>query len=184
MSIDTHTLIWLFPIAFMFHDFEELILFEPWLRKNAGEIRDRIKNRVPAFLEKQIEAVLVKSTIEFAIPISLIFGLTSLSSYLAVEYKEYGFFLLASGAFFLHGFLHLGQAIALQRYVPAVISSALIVIPYGLVLYWRLLKEGIIDISGLLVCFLVAMALVIPFILAMHKVGDYLYKKALSLLIN
>ncbi len=37
-----HTLIWLFPIAFMFHDFEEIILGEPWLRKNAGEIKHRV----------------------------------------------------------------------------------------------------------------------------------------------
>ena len=100
MSFDTHALIWLFPIAFMFHDFEEFLLFEPWLRKNADEIRDRIKNRIPAFLAKQIDAVLVKSTIEFVLPISLIFGLTFISSFLAVEYETYGFFLLASGAFF------------------------------------------------------------------------------------
>ncbi len=43
MSLDTQTLIWLFPIAFIFHDFEELILGEPWLRKNAGDIKERIK---------------------------------------------------------------------------------------------------------------------------------------------
>jgi heme/copper-type cytochrome/quinol oxidase subunit 4 len=184
MSIDTHTLIWLFPIAFMFHDFEEIILFEPWLRKNAGEIEVRIKNRVPAFLVKQIGAILDKSATEFAFPVSLIFGLTFISSFLAVEYEEYGFFLLASGAFFLHGFMHLGQAIALRRYVPAIISSVLIVIPYGLVLYWRLIKEGMVDMSGLLIYFLLAVALTIPFILVMHKVGDYLYKKTVRLLID
>ncbi len=181
MSIATHTLIWLFPIAFMFHDFEELILFEPWLRKNAGEIKDRIKNRVPAFLEKQIEAVLVKSTIEFAVPISLIFGLTCISSFLAVEYHDYGFLLLASGAFFLHGFMHLGQAIVLRRYVPAAISSVLIVIPYGLVLYGRLIKEGMVTTSELLIYLPVAIILTIPFILVMHKVGDYLYQKTVRL---
>ena len=184
MSFDTHTLIWLFPIAFMFHDFEELLLFEPWLRKNTDEIRDRIKNRIPAFLAKQIDAVLVKSTIEFVLPISLIFGLTFISSFLAVEYEAYGFFLLASGAFFLHGFMHLGQAIILRKYVPAVISSVLIVIPYGLVLYWRLIEERIVNTPGLLTYFLFAVVLVIPFILIMHKVGEYLYRKTIRLLID
>jgi len=168
----------------MFHDFEELMLFEPWLRKNAGVIRDRIKNRVPAFLARPIEAVLVKSTIEFAVPISLIFGLASLSSYLAVEYEAYGFFLLASGSFFLHGFMHLGQAIVLRRYVPAVISSLLIVIPYGLVLYWRLVTEGIVHTPGLLIYFPLAVVLIVPFILVMHQVGEYLYKKTVRLLID
>jgi hypothetical protein len=167
----------------MFHDFEEIILGEPWLRKNAGEIKDRIK-RVPAFLAKQIGAVLDKSATELAFPISLIFCLTFISSYLAVEYEEYGFFLLSSGAFFLHGFMHLGQAIALRRYVPAVIGSVLFAIPYGLVLYWRLIKEGMVDMSGLLIYFLLAVALTIPFILVMHKVGDYVYKKTVRLLID
>jgi hypothetical protein len=184
MSISTHTLIWLFPIAFMFHDFEEIILGEPWLRKNAGEILGRIQNRVPAFLAKQIGAVLNKSTTELALPISLIFGMTFISSFLAVQYGWYGFFLLASGAFFLHGFMHLGQALILRRYVPAVITSGLVAIPYGLVLYKRLIAEGIATIPALLVNFICAAALVVPFILVMHLVGSYLYKKVLELLVG
>jgi hypothetical protein len=47
---------------------------EPWLRKNAGEIKDLIKNRVPAFLAKQMGAILDKSATELAFPISLIFS--------------------------------------------------------------------------------------------------------------
>ena len=184
MSIETDSLIWLFPIMFMLHDFEELLLFEPWLKKNADEIRARIKDRFPAFLVKQIDAVLIKSTIELVLPISLIFGMTFVSSFLAVEYNAYGFFLLASGAFFLHGFMHVGQAIVLRRYIPAVFSSVLIVIPYGLVLYQRLTEEGIVDMQGLLIYFLCAVTLVIPFILIMHKAGDYLYRKTVRLLID
>jgi len=60
----------------------------------------------------------------------------------------------------------------------------LIVIPYGLVLYGRLIKEGIVNMSGLLIYFLIAMALTVPFMLAMHNVGDFLYKKTIKLLIG
>jgi hypothetical protein len=184
MSIDTPTLIWLFPIAFMLHDFEELILFEPWLKKNAAEIEGRIKPRVPAFLAKQLSAVLTKSTVEFATPIGLIFALTSVASFLAVVYGQYGFFLLASGSFFLHGFMHLAQAVMLRRYVPAVITSLLIVIPYGLILFQRLLDERLIDGSSLLVNFGLAVALTVPFILVMHAVGDFVYRKIVRNLID
>ncbi len=184
MSIDMHTLIWLFPIAFMFHDFEEIILGGPWLRKYAGEIEARIKNRVPVFLAEQIGAVLDKSATELAFPVGLIFSLTFISSFVAVVYEQYGFFLLASGSFFLHGFMHLGQAIALRKYIPAVISSGLIVIPYGLALYWRLIKDGIVDLPGLLTYYLLAVVLTIPFILVMHKVGDYLYRLTVRFLIG
>jgi hypothetical protein len=180
MSIDTHTLIWLFPIAFMFHDFEEILFWELWLSKNGAEVR----NRVPAFLTGQVDAIVGKSTAQFAFPVLLIFSLTVLSSFLAVEYESYGFFLMASGAFFLHGFMHIGQAIALRRYVPAAITSALIAIPYGLILYGRLIHERIVSVPGLLVYFLLSIVLIVPLILIMHKVGDVLYKKAVELLMG
>jgi hypothetical protein len=179
MSIDIRTLIWLFPIAFMFHDFEEIIFWEAWLDKYG----DEVKRRIPAFLAKQVSPIVEKSTAQASLPIGLIFSLTVLSSFLAVQYEKYGFFLVASGAFFLHGFMHLGQAIALRKYVPAVITSALIVIPYGLILYWRLINEGTVAMSGLLIYFLFAVVLTIPFILVMHKVGDHLYEKIVRLLI-
>ena len=184
MSIETTTLIWLFPIVFMFHDFEEIILGEKWLRKNGRDILDRIKPRIPAFLSKVIRAVMEKSTAELAFTVSLIFCLTFISAYLAAVYKLYAFFLLASGSFFLHGFMHIGQAIGLRRYVPAVISSALIVIPYGLILFGRLIEAGIVDRRELVVYFLFAIVLTIPLILVMHRVGDYLYKRMTDLLIQ
>lgn len=168
----------------MFHDFEELILGEPWLRKNAEDIRSRLKGRVPDFVARQIGAVLEKTATELAFPICLIFGLSFISSFLAVEYGQHGFFLLASGSFFLHGFMHVGQAILLRRYIPAVVSSVMIVIPYGAVLFWRLLEEGLLDVSGMLIYFGAAVVLTIPFILVMHVVGGYLYKKTVGLLIR
>lgn len=184
MPVAIHTLIWLFPLAFMCHDFEELILGEPWLRKNAAALQERIRTSVPAWAAKQIGAVLAKSAAELALPISLIFGLTCLAAGLALAVQAYGFFLLASSAFSLHGFMHLGQAILLRRYVPAVLTSGLIVIPYGLVLDWSLLRAGLVDLPGLLIYALLAVVLTIPFILVMHKVGDTLYRVAVRLLIN
>jgi len=180
MSIDTRTLIWLFPVAFMLHDFEEIILSEAWLQKNAGELKGILQNRLPAFLAKRMCAVLDKSAAEFALPISLIFGLTALSSFLAVEYGQYGFFLAASGLFFVHGFAHVAQAVAFRRYIPAVVTSVLVAIPYGLILYWRLITAGVIDIAGLLGYFLLGGALAAPFILTMHAIGEYLYKKMVA----
>ena len=184
MPIDTLTLIWLFPAAFMLHDFEEIIFSEAWQRKNAEEIKRRIRKSVPAFLAEQMCAALDKPTAELALPISLIFLMTILSTYLAAVYGKMDFFLLASGLFFLHGFMHLGQAILLRRYIPAVITSVVIAIPYGLVLFSRLIGEGIVDISRLLIYLPIVLVLGIPFILVMHVVGDYLYKKISVILVD
>ena len=180
MSIDTHTLVWLFPVAFMFHDFEEITFWELWLNKHG----DEVTRRVPAFLAKQVGVIAGKSTAQCSLSVCLIFSLTVLSSFLATEYDNYSFFLLTSGVFFAHGFMHLGQAIVLRRYVPAVITSALIVIPYGLVLYWRLIGEKIVGLPELFIYFLLGAVLMVPFILVMHKAGDYLYTKAVRLLIH
>lgn len=180
MSIDMRTLIWLFPVAFMLHDFEELMLWEPWLAKHG----DEVKRRVPAFLAKPVSVIVEKTTTQVSLPICLIFGLTALAAFLAAEYQAYGPFLVASGLFFIHGFMHLGQAVALRRYVPAVITSALITIPYGLVLYGRLMGAGIVTLAGLLVYSLLGAVLMVPFILVMHVVGDYLYARAVRLLIR
>jgi hypothetical protein len=180
MSTDIHTLIWLFPVAFMFHDFEEIIFWELWLDKHG----DEVKRRLPAFLAKRVDTIVGKSTAQAAFPISLIFSLTVLSAFLATEYQTYGPFLLASGVFFLHGFMHVGQAVAMRRYIPAVITSVGIVIPYGLVLYSRLISAEIVGWTGLLINFLLGVVLTVPFILVMHAVGDYVYTRAVRLLIR
>jgi hypothetical protein len=175
--VTTTTLVWLFPIVFMFHDFEELILFEPWLKRNAPEIRSRLSGRLPAFITKQIDAVLVKTTAEFALPVYLIFLLTAVSSFLAVEYHYYGLFLLASTVFCLHGLMHLGQALLLRRYIPAVVTSALIILPYGAVLFPRLLSAGIVTWPELLLYALAGGVALIPFILGMHWLGSRIAKR-------
>jgi hypothetical protein len=184
MSFDLSRLIWWFPIAFIMHDFEELILFEPWLKKNANVIVNRVENKVPTFLEKQLKVILGKTTTQFAFPIFLIFILTCVSSLLAAEFVSYPFFLLSSSLFFLHGFMHVGQAILLHRYIPALITSVLVVIPYGTVLFWKLAITGIVSVPELLIYFLVAIVLAAPFIIGMHLVGEYVYKIVANVLIS
>jgi hypothetical protein len=177
MLLNASTWIWLFPLAFILHDLEELILFEPWLAKNAGSLRAGLQDRLPAFLQKQLNAILQKTTRQFAVPISLIFLLTCAATILAAVFGKYSFFLLASSLFFLHGFMHIGQAVLLRRYVPALISSALIVLPYGAVLFWRLLAARIVDLPILLIYFLIGSVLAVPFILGMHLAGEILDQK-------
>ncbi len=80
--------------------------------------------------------------------------------------------------------MHVGQVVILRRYVPAVISSVLFVIPYGFVLFRRLIQEGTVDISALFFYFVIAIPLTIPFILIMHFLGDFLYRKTVKLLVG
>jgi hypothetical protein len=184
MAVDIYKLIWWFPIAFILHDFEELILFEPWLKKNAGLIRERIRNKIPTFIEKRLDTIFDKTTTQFALPIFLIFLLTCISSLLAAEYGKYTLFFMASSLFFLHGFMHIGQAILLRRYVPALITSVVVVIPYGLVLFQNLIASGMVTIPQLLLLSLISIVIMIPFILAMHVVGENIYTRIVDWLVG
>jgi hypothetical protein len=179
MSISTHTLIWLFPIAFIFHDFEELLFLPPWLKKNAPDIRDRI----PVWLVRHLDSMSQRSNGAFATAVCFPFILAALSSFLAVEHQSYGFFLLAGAMFFVHGFGHLFQTLLLRRYVPGVFTSLLFVIPYGLFLFARLLGEGIVGWTGLLVYCVAGAVLFLPFIVAVLKLGEIVYARAAKLLL-
>ena len=184
MPVDTTTLIWLFPIAFMVHDFEELILSDAWLGKNASQMKVLIRARFPAAAAGRMCAVMDKSAAELAVPVSLIFLTTCVATFGAAVYRQYGFFVLASELFFLHAFMHIGQAIALRRYVPAVLTSILIIVPYGLILFPHLIAERIVDAPTLLIDEGISVVVAMPFILVMHEIGSFLYRRLTGLLIR
>ena len=176
MAINMLLLIWLFPLAFLLHDLEELLFFEPWLKKNAGAVLERVRGRLPAFVERQLETVLHKSTAQFAFPIALNFLLTCLAAFLAARYGQYTFFLIAGSLFFMHGFMHIGQAILMRKYIPALVTSIIIVLPYGILLFLNLLASRVTTRSGLLIYCVIAVIIAVPFILIMHAIGESLYK--------
>ncbi|WP_025698241.1 HXXEE domain-containing protein, partial [Paenibacillus forsythiae] len=46
------SLLWLFPVLFMFHDFEEILTVEAW----AEEHRDKVLSAMPPFARKALTA--------------------------------------------------------------------------------------------------------------------------------
>ena len=180
MAIDMQSLLWLFPISFMIHDFEEIVFWESWMAKNGPELT----RRAPAFLTNLANDFVRKSTAQISVTVFLIFCLTTVSALLATAAEHWPLFLILMSMFFLHGFGHIGQAILLRRYVPGLITSVLVVIPYGTWATRRVLSAGIVDLSGLLVYLVVAVVLTPPFILLMHMIGSYLYPRVLRSLIR
>lgn len=178
MHLTTQTILWLFPVAFMVHDFEEIVFWEVWLKRH----REDVLRRLPAFLSKRASRIMNKTTAESALPIGLIFLLCVISVLLAVETGRYHAFLLASSLFFVHGFMHLGQSLLLRRYVPAVITSAAVVIPYGVLLYERLIDEGIVTLGGLGLYSLGGAVILLPFLLVLHQVGEFVFQRAVRCL--
>ena len=112
--------LWMFPLLFIFHDMEEIIGLAPWIRLN----ETLLTQKVPAILKihKGIttEGFALAVFEEFILVLSITL-LAYFTQSRALELVWLGGFV----AFALHLLLHIGQAIFLGKYIPALITSVL-----------------------------------------------------------
>lgn len=113
------TLMWLLPIVFMFHDFEEIIMFKPWLRANGATLEQRFPNWASRALAGQDKI----STSAFALAVAEEFLILSALTMLAVELELYSFWAGMMLGFFVHLSVHAGQFVVYRGYVPVILTS-------------------------------------------------------------
>ena len=112
--------VWLLPLLFVFHDFEEIIGMRAWTARNAD-----ICQRFPRF------AFIFKSTTAtegFALAVAEEFVLLLIICELTFTGIR-AFNLLWLGtfiAFALHLVVHIGQAVVIRKYIPALATSVLV----------------------------------------------------------
>jgi hypothetical protein len=121
----TETVMWLFPVIFMIHDFEEVIMFKPWVTKNAGFI----KKRFPRLAARMLPHMEDLSTSSFALGVAGMFLMVSAVTLISVELDLYCLWAAAVIGYFIHLIVHVGQFLVVRRYVPVVITS-IITAPY------------------------------------------------------
>ncbi len=117
MKIETW--MWLLPVVFMLHDFEEIIFTFGWLRRNAAELQTRL----PARLGRVIEGQKNLSPAAFSLAVAEEFVVLSGLTLLAVERGWYDFWAGMLIAFGLHLLVHLGQWAVLRRFMPMILTS-------------------------------------------------------------
>ena len=123
--MDIKFLVALLPIIFMLRDFEEIIMFKPWLMKNRAEVR----RRFPA-----VDRVLTKShdhlsTSAFAVAVLHELLIIAVITYASLFSNTYHWWFGAFAAFSLHLLVHIAQWIIFGKYVPFVITS-IVLLPY------------------------------------------------------
>jgi hypothetical protein len=121
----TETVMWLFPIIFMIHDFEEVVMFKPWVTKNAGFI----KKRFPRLAARMLPHMESLSTSSFALAVAGMFLIVSAVTLISVELDLYYLWAAAVIGYFIHLVVHVTQFLVVRRYVPVVITS-LVTAPY------------------------------------------------------
>jgi hypothetical protein len=123
--MNINLLIALLPLVFMLHDFEEIIMFRPWLEKNRNELRWRFP-RIDKTLQKNHDHL---STSAFAVAVLHEFLIIAFITYASLFFNSYHWWFGAFAAFSLHLIIHIAQWIIYGKYVPVVLTSIL-ALPY------------------------------------------------------
>jgi hypothetical protein len=115
----TNTLIWLFLVVFIVHDFEEIIMMAPWMRKNRAEL----ERRWPRLAPRMLAVTGGLSTPAFALAVCVLFIAIAAATVAVVEFQLYALWGAMLLVFMLHFVMHIAQWIILRRYVPVIITS-------------------------------------------------------------
>jgi hypothetical protein len=125
-------IVWMLPIIFMLHDFEEIIMAEVWGKR----YRKAINSAWPKMQPFGLKYVDKCHTSSLSIQVEVLFLFFSLLSFFSVLFQNY---FLWYGAFLgvaLHLiFIHMLICIRFKHYVPGVITSIIFLFPSAWLLF-------------------------------------------------
>jgi len=150
----------------MIHDFEEIIVVESWMKKNY----QRIYQLVPSSLGSLLKEMSSVKSSQFAVAVFVEFIVFIPVTYMAVEHNQYILFVGFNVLLFVHVFMHLAQAIYVRSFTPGVITGVLVVLPYSLYLFYRMIDQELVTMKQILL-YAPTGLLVIPLVLFGHKLG-------------
>jgi len=136
------TLIWLFPIAFMLHEFEEILFMKPWIKRNKSTIAARFLFLAPRFntFTKGF------STRKFTLIVAEEFVLVSAIVFVSVGLSWYNLFVGVLMAYALHLLVHLVQFVVYRRYIPAIVTT-IVTAPYVIYAIFYMLSRGVAQLN-------------------------------------
>ncbi|AOT71914.1 HXXEE domain-containing protein [Geosporobacter ferrireducens] len=169
-------IVWMLPVIFMIHDFEEIIMAEVWGKRYRQEINTVWPKKQPFGLNYIHNC----QTPTFSIGVGVEFLLFSLISLFSVIFQSYFLWYGAFLGLILHMvFIHMVMCVWFKNYVPGVITSVIFLLPSIWFLYAaeKILYYGAGTI--LLAC-LLGSVLIITIIPMLHKFmgswSKWLYK--------
>jgi hypothetical protein len=111
--------VWLFPLLFIFHDFEEIIFMKNWITKSEEHIRKIVPKKAFRVIQHMKNISTAAFTAGVAEEYMIILIISIISFYTNWYYLWIGLFV----AFIFHLIIHIIQAVVIRRYVPALITS-------------------------------------------------------------
>ena len=165
------TLLWLFPVVFMVHDFEEIIMIPSWMRKN----REIILARFPQIGKRLLSRFGNLSGPGFSVAVLEEFLLISLLTFLSVRYSLFNLWTGLMLVFWLHLFVHVIQFLIFRAYIPAIVTALLSILycAYALVF---VIHHGLVSGSITAIWFVIfAVAFAVNLAFA-HRLGRWVNK--------
>ena len=133
-------LLWLFPIIFMIHEFEEIILMRWWLGKNKAIILSKYPNLGKRVLQK-FELI---STETFSLMVAEEFLIVSFVVLFSVFTSNYNLYVGLLVAYFIHLLTHLTQTVLIRKYTPGIITTFFTGI-FCLFVFYRFADSGLLS---------------------------------------
>lgn len=127
--------VWLFfPLAFIIHDLEEILVQHRWMLSHKDSLLQRFPKMSP-----MIEQLCRLNTKAFTIAALEELAIIIVATVCIVDVWSKYVWIPLFLAFSLHLLIHIGQAIVIKGYVPGLVSS-IILLPYsyiGMTLIWN-----------------------------------------------
>jgi hypothetical protein len=170
--IDLKTIVWLLPIVFMFHDFEEIIFFKSWIIKNKITLSEKFPNLSKRFFSR-FENLSVQA---FSLAVAEEFVLLSAITVLSVIFDCYLLWFGVFMVFFIHLFMHFVQWIVFRKYIPAIYTSVISLIYCFFTLNF-ILKSNLFKIQEIVIWSFIGFGILGVNLLFAHKLAELFDKK-------
>lgn len=166
---DIKVVVWLFPILFIFHDFEEIIFMQWWISKN----RHYLCERFPKLSKRLLPHFDNITTSSFAFGVAEEFILISIITVISYVTNWYILWVGLFIAFTLHLVIHCLQALIVRKYVPAIITS-IICLPICIYILKNTVK--LFQLDTVILYSILAFIIMVVNLVFVHKGMDILGK--------
>ncbi|MFC0876368.1 HXXEE domain-containing protein [Saccharicrinis sp. FJH2] len=159
-------IILVFPVVFMLHEFEEIIFMRPWIKRSESKIISKFPKAVPVIVKKQMSV----TTEAFSFIVAEEFLIVTIITLYAFFVQNNTLFASLLAVYTLHLLMHIGQAILLRSYIPALATSLLTAVYsiYTLNLY---LTSAFFELNRTITYTLIILSAAAINLLLMHKLA-------------
>lgn len=130
-----NAIVWILPIIFMLHDFEEIIMTGSWKTRHELRLGRLMKENGKDLMSTKVPYKDFRSTASFSVAVLILFFCFSFISLLSCLFRSYFVWYGVCFAFVIHCVLHFKMCLQLKCYVPGV-STAALFLPAGIWLLW------------------------------------------------